>query len=559
MSTDTHDITDTETAPQRVSTPPVTRLTGNAPRSDSLPCPDTLPSIERQLAAENTLPTQNLIETVELPKDQLKITSNFSLFDSSEDQSLQHQHDPRMDLPTTPCDLDTYTLTELSAEGGTARIYRAFESHSKERVAIKLLRRRFQNDSFISKLFKRHGEALKQLDVPYFAKVLDTGDSPWGPWWALEWVEGHTLRAAIDRGTHWSSNRLFKLMIQLCEALEGLHKMNITHGDLNANNVMYTPSSRPEDSERLTLIDLALPIKLHLADDVQKLDGLQEEDDHERHSTEQRMSDELRVFGQPIYLAPECLKGQQPNYRTDLYSLGMVFFELTTGTLPFQTKLPGVIYDVLMKNAPAASMIQKPWPYPPSLDALIGNLLSKVPQERCGSVQEVKEQLSQMMSYLQAPRYEFTNTDELSVDELEQAFHHEIEETLSGLMNDDFRAELLSLTKTSEPSTSSQQVQVPYPKTKRSEHVPTKPPHMSTAHLDPYDPKNSSSDTPHRSLPPYSSVKSTPQYTPSPRSSLSSARRSHIESSTRPIRPWIINVMWMFVGMGVTLLIRYLW
>jgi serine/threonine protein kinase len=409
---------------------------------------------------------------------------------------------------------------------------------------------------------------MKQLDIKHFAKVIDTGISPWGPWWSLEWIEGYTLRAAIDRGTHWSSGRLFKLMLQLCEALEGLHSIGITHGDLNANNVMYTPPARPEDSEKLTLIDLALPIKLHLADDVKKLDGLEDTDDHERHSTEQRMSDELRVFGQPIYLAPECLKGQRPNHQTDLYSLGMIFFELTTGTLPFQTKLPGVIYDVLTKNAPAASMIQKPWPYPPALDALIGNLLSKVPRERCESVQEVKEQLLQMMAYLQT-RHELTATDDLSISELERdPYHHDIEETLSGQMSDDFREELLSIrTQNTHPSEPPQDLDSAQSAT-RPQPLSTEPPQIEYPEVDselvdPYlsdqkSPTNPEVTTKRSSS--RSSIKSsTPQYTP-PRLSLSSARRVQLEESQSPppTHPWVINLMWMFIGMAITLVVKYL-
>ena len=561
MSTDTYNITGSEvpsegvvSAHKRASDQDASD--GGAPHPE-----DTLPSIDRGLVPPS------LAETVRLPKESLKITSNFSLFDPTEDRNIRPQQTPRVDLPTPRCDFDTYTLTELSAEGGTARIYRAFESHSKDPVAIKLLRRRFQNDPFISGLFKRHGEAMKKLDVSHFAKVLDTGTSPWGPWWSLEWIEGYTLRAAIDRGTRWSSGRLFKLMLQLCEALEGLHAIGITHGDLSADNVMYTPPTRPEGQEKFTLIDLALPIKLHLADDVQKLDDLEEDDDYERHSTEQRMSDELRVFGQPIYLAPECLKGQRPSHRTDLYSLGMLFFELTTGTLPFQTKLPGVIHDVLNKNAPAASMIQNPWPYPPALDALIGNLLSKVPSERCNSAQEVKEQLLQMMTYMQG-RHELTATDDLLVHNLDQSAlpHDDIEETLSGVMAQEFRDELINLrAQHTQAATAPATVDSPLPKEIRSKPPSTEPPQMEYSEagsglIDPYDPQESHppETSPPRARAAYSSVKPTPQYTP-PRASLSSARRVQLDEDHEKSSPsWQINLLWMLIGMGVTLIIRYL-
>ena len=331
--------------------------------------------------------------------------------------SLPHSSLPHSSLPHLPCDLDTYTLTQLYAEGGTARVYRAFEAHSKQPIAIKLLRRRFHNDSTISKNFRRHGNALEHLDLPFFSKVISSGDSVWGPWWAMEWLEGETLRTLLTRGTHWDGKRLLALISQLCEAILALHQQGMIHGDIKPDNIIYHKNKRT-GVETLTLIDLALPLTLHFADDVEAfISDINNTPQSQKESLidaqRARMNSELMVFGQPVYLAPECLRGEPADSRSDLYSLGVVLFELTTRTLPFGTKVPEVIFDVLQREAPRPAVRQSPWPYPPALDAMISNLLSKRPEDRISSISEVITLLKQMRRSLkdnvdQSATHEYT-------------------------------------------------------------------------------------------------------------------------------------------------------
>ncbi len=290
----------------------------------------------------------------------------------------------KVNLPSLPCDLDVYCLTSLRAEGGTARVYRAFETHSKQPIAIKLLRRRFHSDELIKTVFMRHGKALSQVNLPHFHQVIDSGDSPWGPWWAMNWVEGETLTQIIKQGIQWKGTRLITLMSQLCDALIGLHTQDIIHGDLTPDNVIYHHDPR-SGQEQLTLIDLALPIRLYREQEAKEYDSVEQS---------------ILAFGQPAYMAPECLKGDLPTSKSDLYGLGLLFFELCTGTPVYRGAPSEFLNDLLEKEAPTASSRQSPWPYPSSLDALISHLLSKNPQNRTISILEVKEQLQAMLQFL---------------------------------------------------------------------------------------------------------------------------------------------------------------
>jgi eukaryotic-like serine/threonine-protein kinase len=345
-----------------------------------------------------------------------KTTRELRLFAPTEEHEALDlpEETPLISLPNVPCDLDTYTLTHLYAEGGTARVYKAFESHSKQPVAIKLLRRRFQDDLVMKTIFLRHGRALSKLNLPHFAKILNCGESPWGPWWAIEWVEGETLKDMISKGVHWHSQRLLSLMSQLCEVITALHSQDIVHGDLKPDNVIYSKSSRTGE-ERLTLIDLALPINtpVDLGIDLDK------EQLNEVNLKKIQSQNKSFAFGNPVYLAPECIKGRPADFKSDLYGLGLLFFELSTGTLPYNTKIPEVIFDILHKEAPSASRRQSPWPYPSSLDALISNLLSKRPADRIATADDLTEQINKMLLFLNKQE-EYSQTEEFSFSRLSQ-------------------------------------------------------------------------------------------------------------------------------------------
>ena len=469
-------------------------------------------------------------------------------------------------LPAPPCDLETYTITQLSAEGGTARIYRALESHSKDHVAIKLLRRRFHSDPIISTLFLRHGAALKHISLPHFANVLDAGVSEWGPWWAIEWVEGKTLREVIDQGAHWNSEQLLRLMINLCDALEGLHQLGITHGDLSPQNIMYTPPQRASDVDKVTLIDVALPIATQYytssadrppntlaetevinAEDLETealeaaaFDAASPDLDDDTHPP-------YKVFGQPCYIAPECFRGKRPDQRSDLYSFGVILFELTTGTLPFTSSIPGVIFEVLNQEAPVASIRQTPWPYPPALDALIGNLLSKSPRERCASVAEVRAQLEQMRHHL-GKRHELNMTEEVMHVDLGVS-SYQFEDTLSDSMHMTSAAFLRPTLSGKAIREDGQSVERPH-----DPYETTLPEKSAEDHTKDH---TRSHDT---SLPIEMGAASDqlPPYTPR-RSSLKSARRAHSRLPKSIRSTWVINLVWMLVGMLLTFLIRYLY
>ena len=377
-----------------------------------------------------------------------------------------------IDLPKLPSVIGRYRLERYVGEGGTARVYYGVDLNGGPPIAFKLLRRRFQNDFEIRKAFAQQGALLESVSMPYLAEAYSTGESQWGPWWALRWIEGVNLNQLIQQGVQWKAVDLHTLMLQVCEALDALHSAQCVHGDLKPENLIYSGNPRMPRSAQLTLIDMRLHPKLSAVSaslqaptptlEQSSYKGPDEQDPHpvpavagdvyeallpDRVDQESGEPDVLEqvdpdnvslvpksptsaapdqtlpntthpltpfIFGTPSYMSPEHLRGETLTPASDLYSLGVLMFELCTGTTPFVGSIARVIKETLHKPTPAPSKRQSPWPYSAQLEALIINLLSKRSSARCQSAREVKMILErELQSSLEI---EFSITADYSLD-----------------------------------------------------------------------------------------------------------------------------------------------
>ena len=330
-------------------------------------------------------------------------------------------------LPDLPARLGPYKLERLIGEGGLSRVYFARDLHTGEEVAVKLLRRRLQGDADLRAVFEEQGEALTRVRAPYFVETLAAGDGEWGPWWAMRWVPGVPLSRLIQQGVQWGAEGLYHLIAQCCEALAALHALGVIHGDLKPDNLIYTGSPRLPLAATLTLLDpcLALPRPAQGADAARR-----EAITDERESLGEepaplgaagvasplpaapaQPSGAPFIFGTPSYMSPEHLRGEELTPAADLYSLGALLYELTTGVRPFPSDLKRVLHAKLHGAVSPPSAHQRPWPYPPAIEALILNLLSRQANARLQTVEEVSQIITRAQRQLAPPSSRPSLTD----------------------------------------------------------------------------------------------------------------------------------------------------
>lgn len=222
-----------------------------------------------------------------------------------------------------------YRLVKTIGEGGHARVWEA-EDEAGRRVAVKVLRSR---DRMALTRFKREIKVLQALPAsPHVVKYYGGGEDATGrPFFAMEKVSGYTLGALIARGTRLEPRVACKLMVQLCEAFSGLHRLGVAHGDINPDNVMITT-----DGQTAKLLDFGLVRDaqglLRLFEEEAVLSGADFRDD----------IDSGMLMGSPSYMAPEqfadALEPEMPpqtDTPSDIFGLGVLTYQLISGVVPF--------------------------------------------------------------------------------------------------------------------------------------------------------------------------------------------------------------------------------
>jgi tRNA A-37 threonylcarbamoyl transferase component Bud32 len=208
---------------------------------------------------------------------------------------------------------ERWIVGEPLGEGGMASIFRGHHETLGHAVAIKLLKRSLLDDPFLRNRFNREAVALASVSHPNIVDVLDYGESDDQQYMVLELVEGETLERLIERTGPMPVERAGALFDQLLSALEVCHAREIVHRDVKPANVMLTSD---KDGERVVLIDFGLArIRGALA--------------------AAKLTETGVVHGTAQYMAPEQCRGEDTGPACDVYSAGLVFYEMLSGAQPF--------------------------------------------------------------------------------------------------------------------------------------------------------------------------------------------------------------------------------
>jgi tRNA A-37 threonylcarbamoyl transferase component Bud32 len=200
-----------------------------------------------------------------------------------------------------------YRLDAQIGSGGMSTVFRAFDTTLERRVAVKLMHREIASDSDQLERFRREARSVAQLSHPHIVGVIDAGEEDGRPYIVLEYVEGETLKERIRRMGRLPIDEAIAYAIEIARALGAAHARAIVHRDIKPQNVLVDE----EGSAKVTDFGIA------------------------RSLEEEGLTADGRVLGTTDYVSPEQALGHDVDGQSDIYSLGIVLFEMLTGDVPF--------------------------------------------------------------------------------------------------------------------------------------------------------------------------------------------------------------------------------
>lgn len=221
-------------------------------------------------------------------------------------------------------------------------------------VAVKLLRSDFSQDKAFQERFRQEARSAANLSHPGIVTVYDFGIDPSGLFIVMEYVAGTDLKTCFEENGVFTAEKGIPLMIQACAALGYAHRAGIIHCDVKPHNMLVT------NDLRLKITDFGIARAL---------------------STITPGEREEIVWGSPQYLSPEQALGEPPSPASDVYSLGVVLYEMFTGKLPFETDDAEELARMRSESAPVSPRLLNPV-LPEALDQIILKVLSKEPSSR---------------------------------------------------------------------------------------------------------------------------------------------------------------------------------
>ena len=271
---------------------------------------------------------------------------------------------------TTPRLLGSrYEIGETLGYGGMAEVHRGRDVRLGREVAIKVLRADLARDPSFQARFRREAQTAASLNHPAIVAVYDTGEEDvYGnqPYIVMEYVEGRTLRDVLKIEGRLMPRRAMEIVADVCAALDFCHRNGIVHRDVKPGNVMITRTGA------VKVMDFG--IARAVADNAATV------------------TQTAAVIGTAQYLSPEQARGENVDARSDVYSTGVLLFELITGHPPFTGDSPvAVAYQHVRENPPPPSTINPD--VPPELDAIVLKAMAKNPANRYQSAGEMRADL----------------------------------------------------------------------------------------------------------------------------------------------------------------------
>ncbi|MGB9776693.1 MAG: Stk1 family PASTA domain-containing Ser/Thr kinase [Anaerolineae bacterium] len=253
-----------------------------------------------------------------------------------------------------------YRLVELLGAGGMAVVYKGVDTVLHRPVAIKILREAYAGDPAFLARFQREARAAARLDHPNVVTVYDVGQDGNLHYIVMEYVEGEDLKSLIRRVGRLSVEQAVDIAYQIAAGVGHAHKMGIIHCDIKPQNILVTA----EGVVKVTDFGIA------------------------RALSESGLTDPEVVWGSPTYFSPEQAAGERPVPASDVYSIGVVLYEMLAGVPPFRAEKPTALALMHLREEPQPLSLYNPH-VPPQLEWIVRKLLAKEPAARYRTAEQL--------------------------------------------------------------------------------------------------------------------------------------------------------------------------